>query len=233
MKKIFLVIAVLGIVTAMVSAGERYSQQTNVISQNGSIHFSLPSDKSSVRLLSDDESEISTSESIGPSHSSSPKKKSGKEIAGLVVGGIGAGMFGLTWFSYFIPALVAPIVGCAQFGETIIENPLNIGVVATSWIPIIGPFAGGGFNIAMSVHPDYYYTGCESVYAGTIAASFLAGFAEIMFFSLMVAGFAFAGYQRNKSKMAMALLNGKVMPIVGTVITQDKTANEFGVRIRI
>ncbi len=61
----------------------------------------------------------------------------------------------------------------------------------------------------------------------------MTGLIEIAFFSMMIAGFAYAGYQKHKSKAAMALLNGKVMPIVGTVITQDKTANEFGVRIRI
>ena len=108
MKKITLLLLIMSFSAFFMFAGERFSQQTSIISQNDGIHFSLPSDRSSVRLFSDD---ISTEESIGGSNSYSPKR-SKKEIKGLVAGGVGAGLFGLNWFTYLIAGLVAPSAAC-------------------------------------------------------------------------------------------------------------------------
>ena len=79
----------------------------------------------------------------------------------------------------------------------------------------------------------YYFRGCEEVFGGIGAYCILEGLFEIAFLAMMISGFAYAGYQRHKSKTATALLSGKVMPIVGTTITEDKTSNVFGVRVRI
>ncbi len=232
MKKLTLLLMILSFSTVMMFAGEHHSQQASGFSQNGSIHFSLPSDRSSVRLFSDDEG-ISSEESIGPSHSSSHKKRSGKEIAGIVVGSVGAGMFGFFWFTHLVAALVAPPIIASETGGVLTKLPACLGIMATSWIPVIGPFAAAALTLSMIDDIDYYFRGCEEVFGGIGAYCILEGLFEIAFLAMMISGFAYAGYQRHKSKTATALLSGKVMPIVGTTITEDKTSNVFGVRVRI
>ena len=158
---------------------------------------------------------------------------SSKEIKGIVVGSIGAGMFGFFWFTHLVAALVAPPIIASETGGVLTKLPSCLGIMATSWIPIIGPFAAGALTLAMIDDRDYYFRGCEEVFGGIGAYCILEGLFEIAFLAMMISGFAYAGYQRHKSKTATALLSGKVMPIVGTTITADKTSNVFGVRVRI
>ena len=234
MKKTITVIAVITMVTSIISAGEKYSNQADSLSQQKHISFTMPTSSPALRLLSDETGNNSdAAPALPPSGYYAKPKKSGKEIAGLVIGGIGAGGFGMFWFIHLVAGLAAPPIISAETGGILTKQPLCLAIMATSWIPVIGPFAAGAITLSMMDLNEYWFYGCEEVFGGIGAYCILEGLFEIAFLAMMISGFAFAGYQRHKSKTATALLSGKIMPIIGTTVTEDKTSNVFGVRVRI
>jgi len=222
MKKLIMSIIIVSTVAVSAMANDTTYNYQNT-KQYQTISFSSEKWNKAI-LMSDDET---SSETYAPK-----QKKSSKEIAGLVIGSVGAGGLGLNWFIYLVISLAAPPIVCSETGAILSERPLCFGIMATGWIPVIGPFIGGALTLSMIDEYLYYFRGCEELYAGIGVYCILTGLFEAAFLAMMIAGFAYYGYQKNKSKAAK-LLNGKVFPIIGTAIDGDKTLNTLGVRIRI
>jgi len=159
--------------------------------------------------------------------SSTPKR--GGYIAGCVVGGIGTGLFTLNHFIHILITLIAPPVMTDDRGETLISRPLNIGIMATGWIPIIGPFANLGILIVMSRNTLYSFYGSSSFYESMMVYCGLLGVLEIIFMAMMIAGFSIAAKNKGYNKSELE----KITPIISTSYSLDKPDLLLGLKIKL
>lgn len=159
-------------------------------------------------------------------YSTQPSK--GAFIAGVVVGSVGAGLFGLNWLTCVILSVALPPLVTYSMDATLEERPLAIAAMATGWIPVFGPFINAGLIGTMMVTPLYSFENSYYFYSGMLGFCITMGIIELITCAMMITGFVIAGANKNYKRAYTP-----VMPIIGSGVREKNTFGVIGLKIQI